>query len=167
MTALVNMCTTLKDESKKEAVQYWTEWYGTNIPHANLLTSAYFMFLRKIPKQFALIAAAIQFWENSLFEQLAQDANLDATSVTALRTKRAPFLCDMEEKWFRNKEMTPDQVNEERIKLLDATFAAIEEQIRQEKQSDEKKALQEELGNALRRVKDRVEGDEEVIEYDE
>jgi hypothetical protein len=166
MTTLVNMCQTLKDEGKREAIKYWTDWYSDNIPHANLLTSAYFMFLRKIPKQFDLIASAIAFWEASLFEQLSQDPIFESSNVAVLRTRRAPYLCEMEEKWFRNKEITPDQVNEERIKLVDASFQFIEDLVRQEKQAEEKKALQEELGNTLKKRRDQVDV-EEVIEYDE
>lgn len=166
MQDIVAVCDRLRPDSKKEAVQYWAQWYDTNIPYANLLTTYYFPFLQKIPKQYDRIFAAIIYWENSLFSQLGTDLGIDEAAVHELRRGRCPTICTSEVDWFREKDKTEESLGIDRGRLLDASYTFCTNAIRQARQKADQDKLQSELTERLAAIKS-AEADATPIEYDD
>jgi hypothetical protein len=164
---IVEVCDRLPPNAKQEAIQYWISWYDANIAYANLLTTYYYPLLQNIPKQYELIQNALNFWEKSLFEQLGSELNIDTAAVNELRKRRSVNLCDSEIKWFRSKDKTQDSINDERSKLLEASFTFCSSAIRQERQRLDQNKLQDELADRLSKIRAKTSEVEEPVEMDE
>ena len=166
MQNIVAVCDRLRPESKKEAVQYWTQWYDSNIPYANLLTTYYYPLLQNIPKQFERIFAIIIYWENSLFSQIGPELGIEEAAVNELRRTRCSTICDNEIRWFRDKDKAEDSLDQDRGRLLDASFTFCTSAIRQVRQKADQEKLQGELTERLGKIKS-AQDDTAPIEYDD
>lgn len=164
MVALVNMCTKLSDNPKREAIEFWTEWYDSHAERAQLLTKFYFPLLRGIPKQFHLIEDVLEFWEQSLWEQVKEELKLEEAAISQLRAKRCIAICDSEEKWFRAKT---EDISGERSTLLMTSFKFCKDTVEGERQRSGQEKLQQELGQALLNRRAANDADEAPEELDE